>query len=39
MFTIRNLGGVALFLLGTTFLWLTPASPGRESPRRGPCGR
>ena len=23
MFTIRNLGGVALFLLGTTYLWLT----------------
>jgi hypothetical protein len=30
MFTIRNLGGSALFLFGTTFLWLTPsfASPG-----------
>lgn len=30
MFTIRNLGGVALFLFGTTYLWLTPsfASPG-----------
>ena len=30
MFTIRTLGGVALFLFGTTFLWLTPmfASPG-----------
>lgn len=24
MFTIRNLGGVALFLFGTTYLWLTP---------------
>jgi hypothetical protein len=24
MFTIRNLGRVALFLFGTTFLWLTP---------------
>lgn len=24
MFTIRNMGGVALFLFGTTFLWLTP---------------
>ncbi|HEX6760528.1 MAG TPA: hypothetical protein VF086_19295 [Propionibacteriaceae bacterium] len=23
MFTIRNLGGVALFLFGTTYLWLT----------------
>jgi hypothetical protein len=30
MFTIRNTGGVALFLFGTTFLWLTPAfaTPG-----------
>jgi hypothetical protein len=30
MFTIRNMGGVALFLFGTTFMWLTPsfASPG-----------
>jgi hypothetical protein len=30
MFTIRNTGGVALFLFGTTYLWLTPsfASPG-----------
>ena len=30
LFTIRNMGGVALFLFGTTFLWLTPmfASPG-----------
>jgi hypothetical protein len=25
MFTIRNMGGVALFLFGTTFLWLTPS--------------
>jgi hypothetical protein len=25
MFTIRNLGGAALFLFGTTFLWLTPS--------------
>ena len=24
MFSIRNLGGAALFLFGTTFLWLTP---------------
>ena len=24
MFTIRNMGGVALFLFGTTYLWLTP---------------
>lgn len=24
MFSIRNIGGVALFLFGTTFLWLTP---------------
>lgn len=25
MFTIRNMGGVALFLAGSTWLWLTPA--------------
>ena len=25
MWTIRNLGGISLFLFGTTFLWLTPA--------------
>jgi hypothetical protein len=25
MFTVRNLGGIALFLAGTTWLWLTPA--------------
>jgi hypothetical protein len=24
MFTIRNMGGVALFLFGTTFAWITP---------------
>lgn len=24
MFTVRNVGGVSLFLLGTTFLWTTP---------------
>lgn len=26
MFTIRNMGGVALFLAGSTWLWLTPMS-------------
>jgi hypothetical protein len=25
MFTIRSLGGISLFLAGTTWLWLTPA--------------
>lgn len=30
MFTIRNWGGIALFLAGTTWLWLTPAFAGRE---------
>jgi hypothetical protein len=25
MFTIRNIGGIALLLAGTTWLWLTPA--------------
>lgn len=29
MLTIRNLGGVALLLAGTTWLWLTPAFAGR----------
>jgi hypothetical protein len=29
MFTIRNAGGVALFLLGTTFIWVTPAFAGK----------
>ena len=29
MFTIRNLGGVSLFLLGTTFMWVTPAFAGK----------
>jgi hypothetical protein len=24
MFSIRNMGGVALFLFGTTFAWITP---------------
>ena len=28
MFTLRNMGGVALLLFGTTFLWLTPAFAG-----------
>jgi hypothetical protein len=28
VFTIRNMGGVALFLFGTTFLWLTPSFAG-----------
>ena len=28
--TIRTLGGIALFLAGTTWLWLTPAFAGRE---------
>lgn len=29
MFTIRTLGGVAMFLFGTTFLWLTPEFASR----------
>jgi hypothetical protein len=35
MFTIRNLGGVALFLFGTTFLWLTPAFATRGASTKG----
>src|SRR4051812_36688418 len=30
MFTIRNLGGLALLLAGSTWLWLTPAFAGRS---------
>jgi len=30
VFTIRNLGGVALFLAGTTWLWLTPAFASKD---------
>jgi hypothetical protein len=30
MFTVRNLGGIALFLFGTTFLWLTPAFASKD---------
>lgn len=29
MFTIRNLGGVGLLLMGSTWLWLSPAFAGR----------
>ena len=32
MFTLRNLGGVALFLFGTTFVWLTPEFASRGVP-------
>src|ERR687888_437214 len=35
MFTIRNLGGVALFLFGTTFVWLTPSFATRGVPTKG----
>jgi hypothetical protein len=35
MFTIRNMGGVALFLFGTTFLWLTPSFAGQGVSTRG----
>lgn len=29
MLTLRNLGGVALFLFGTTFVWMTPEFASR----------
>ena len=35
MFTIRNVGGFALFLLGTTFLWLTPSFATRGLSTKG----
>ena len=34
MFTVRNLGGVALFLFGTTYLWLTPMFASRGIPTK-----
>lgn len=35
MFTFRNLSAVAMFLFGTTFVWMTAAFVGRTSPPRG----
>jgi hypothetical protein len=35
MFTIRNIGGAALFLFGTTFLWLTPMFATKGVPTTG----
>jgi hypothetical protein len=35
MFTIRNLGGVALFLFGTTFMWMTPIFARSPASARG----
>ena len=36
MFTIRNIGGISLFLAGTTWLWLTPAFASRSVTTSGP---
>jgi hypothetical protein len=35
MFSIRNIGGVALFLFGTTFVWLTPSFATRGISTKG----
>jgi hypothetical protein len=35
VFTIRNIGGVALFLFGTTYMWLTPAFAGKGVSTKG----
>ena len=35
MFTIRNVGGVALLLMGSTWLWLTPAFAGPQASTSG----
>jgi hypothetical protein len=35
MFTIRNLGGIALLLFGSTFIWLTPEFVTEGLPRTG----
>jgi hypothetical protein len=36
VFTVRNLGGIALFLFGTTFVWLTPEFATSGVPTDGP---
>ena len=36
MFTLRNMGGVALLLAGSTWLWLTPAFATRGVSTSGP---
>ena len=38
MWSLRNLGGISLFLFGTTFLWLTPAFASRGIPTTGALG-
>jgi hypothetical protein len=35
MFTFRNVVAVALFLFGTTFLWMTASFAGRTEPPQG----
>ena len=35
MFTMRNVGGVSLFLFGTTFLWLTRSFAGAGVSTKG----
>ena len=35
MFSMRNVGGVALFLFGTTFMWLTPAFASKGVSTKG----
>lgn len=36
MFTIRNMGGVALLLFGSTFMWITPEFATRGISNTGP---
>lgn len=36
MFTIRTVGGAALFLFATTFIWLTPSFASRGISTKGP---
>jgi hypothetical protein len=35
VFTTRNIGGVALFLFGTTFLWMTPTFASKGVSTKG----
>lgn len=39
MLTIRTFGGVALFLFGSTFLWINPAFASRGVSTEERCGR
>lgn len=37
LFTFKNMAAVALFVFGTTFLWMTASFAGRKTPPSGPA--